>query len=249
MSAEGPAPATPEPLPDHLTPFISGTALAARTILRCLTRVRIEGALDEIPKEGPLIVAANHASNADGVLLGGWMTPALGRRIHWLGKREFTEWPIAGRMARAGSVHPVDRSGADVEAFRLAQRIVDEGHVLLVFPEGTRSPTGVLGEAKDGLALLALRSGARILPVGVTGTERFWPKGKGIHPGGRVTMRLGPSFTVADIVPAGTDRKTAKRLATEGIMARIAALLPVARQGAYAEAAARLPDGGSAAIG
>src|SRR5438874_1625123 len=84
-------------------------------------------------RSGPLIIAANHLSNADGIMVGGWLTPALGRRIHWLGKREFTEFPIVGRMARAGSVHPVDRDTADIEAFRLAQRILDEGHVLVVF--------------------------------------------------------------------------------------------------------------------
>lgn len=227
----------PEPVRDDITPLIAATMLVARTSLRCLTRVRVDGTLDEIPRDGPLVVAANHLSNADGVLLGGWLTPALGRRIHWLGKREMVEWPVLGRVVRSISVHPVDRSGTDVEAFRLAERILAEGHVLIVFPEGTRSLTGNLGEAKDGLALLAMRTGARILPVGITGTDRFWPKGTYPHPGGHIALRVGTSFSVADIVPAGTDRKTTKRLVTEGIMARIAALLPVAKRGAYAEAA------------
>jgi 1-acyl-sn-glycerol-3-phosphate acyltransferase len=230
----------PAPLRDDITPFIGATMLVARTSLRCLTRIRLDGALDAIPREGPLIVAANHLSNADGVLLGGWLTPALGRRIHWLGKREMVEWPVLGGAVRAISVHPVDRSGTDVEAFRLAERIVAEGHVLIVFPEGTRSPTGVLGEAKDGLALLAMRTGARILPVGITGTDRFWPKGSYPHPGGHVAMRVGTAFSVADIVPGGTDRRTTKRLATDGIMARIAALLPLEKRGSWAEAAANL---------
>jgi 1-acyl-sn-glycerol-3-phosphate acyltransferase len=229
-----------EPLPDNLTPFISGTALLARTALRCLTRVRIEGAIDRIPRSGPLIIAGNHISNADGALVGGWLTPALGRRIHWLGKREMVEWPILGRLARAGSVHPVDRASADVEAFRLAERILEEGHVLVVFPEGTRSPTGALQEAKDGLALLALRSGAPILPVGVAGTDRFWPRGRYPRPGGRVVLNVGKAFSLADLLPAGVDRKTAKRLATAAIMARIAALLPVRHRGAYAAAAEAL---------
>jgi 1-acyl-sn-glycerol-3-phosphate acyltransferase len=227
-----------EPLPDHLTPFISGTALVARTALRCLTRVRIEGAIDRIPKSGALIIASNHISNADGVLVGGWLTPALGRRIHWLGKRELVEWPVLGRLARAGSIHPVDRASADVEAFRLAERILAEGHVLVVFPEGTRSPTGALQEAKDGLALLALRTGAPILPVGVAGTDRFWPKGRFLRPGGRITLNVGEAFTLGEVLPAGVDRRTAKRLATAAIMGRIAALLPPRHRGAYAAAAA-----------
>jgi 1-acyl-sn-glycerol-3-phosphate acyltransferase len=226
-----------QPLPDHLTPFIRMMAFLARTALRCLTRVRIDGAIDRIPRDGPLIIASNHMSNADGVIVGGWLTPALGRRIHWLGKREFLEWPLIGRMARAGSVHPVDRATADVEAFRLAERILAEGHVLVVFPEGTRSPTGALQEAKDGLALLALRSGAPILPVAVTGTERFWPKGRFLRPGGRIGLNVGEAFRVADILPPTTDRRTAKRLATPAIMSRIAALLPPRYRGAYGVAA------------
>jgi 1-acyl-sn-glycerol-3-phosphate acyltransferase len=223
-------------LPDHLTWFIRTVAAFARLALRCLTRVSIEGDLHRIPRDGPLIIASNHLSNADGVVVGGWLTPALGRRIHWLGKREMLEWPIVGPMARAGSVHPIDRGGADVEAFRLAQRILDEGHVLVVFPEGTRSTTGGLQEAKDGLALLALRSGAPILPVGVFGTDRFWPRGKLPRPGGRIGMKVGEAFRLSDIIPAGVDRKTAKGLATAAIMARIAAVLPERHRGVYAAA-------------
>jgi 1-acyl-sn-glycerol-3-phosphate acyltransferase len=235
--------AQPEPLPDGLTPFIRGVALMARTALRGLSRVRVEGHLDRIPRQGPLIIAANHLSNADGVLVGGWLTPALGRRIHWLGKREMVDWPILGRLARAGSVHPVDRGTADIEAFRLAQRILDDGHVLVIFPEGTRSPTGALQEAKDGLAILALRTGATILPVGVAGTDRFWPRGRTPRPGGRLTLRVGEPFRLSDVLPAGLDRRTAKSLATKAIMARIAALLPPRHRGVYADAVEALVRG------
>jgi 1-acyl-sn-glycerol-3-phosphate acyltransferase len=201
--------------------------------MRCLTRVNVEGPFDRIPREGPLIIASNHLSNADGVVIGGWLTPKLGRRIHWLGKREMVEWPILGRLARSGSVHPVDRGAADVDAFRLAQRILDEGHVLVVFPEGTRSTTGGLQEAKDGLALLALRSGAPILPVGVSGTDRFWPRGGFPRPGGRIGLRVGEAFRLSEVVPNGLDRKAAKRIATAAIMARIAELLPERHRGVY----------------
>ena len=131
-----------------------------------MSRITVEGAIDEIPREGPLILAANHASNLDAVVLGSWLMPKLGRRIHWLGKKELFDWPIVGWAAANGGVHPVDRGAADVEAFRLAQRILDEGNILFVFPEGTRSPDGSLQEARDGLAVLALRTGAPIVPLG-----------------------------------------------------------------------------------
>jgi 1-acyl-sn-glycerol-3-phosphate acyltransferase len=175
-----------------LTPLISGTALGARTLARCFTRVRVEGAIDAIPREGPVILASNHISNADGVVIGAWLTPRLGRRIHWLGKREMFDWPVVGWMARNGGIVPVDRSTADVEAFRLAQRVLQAGEVLMVFPEGTRSPTAELQKPKDGLAMLALRTDATIVPIGVSNTDRVWPKGRPMPRfGGHATLRVG----------------------------------------------------------
>lgn len=216
--------------------FIRGTAFLTRTITRCLTRVRISGALDEIPVEGPLIIASNHVSNADGVLVGAWLTPRLGRRIHWLGKREMTEWPIIGPISLAGSIHPVDRDHADIEVFRLMIRILEAGNAVVVFPEGTRSASGSLQPAKDGVAMLALKTGATILPVGVIDTDRFWPKGKPPRIGGRIEMRVGRPFRLADLLPTDLDRRAAKAAATKAIMGRIAELLPARQQGVYGPA-------------
>lgn len=231
------------PLEGHLTPLIRTIAFGARTIARSITRVRVEGALDEIPDEGPVILAANHISNADAVILGAWLTKRLGRRIHWLGKKEMFDWPIVGWVARNGGVHPVDRGGADVDAFRLAERVLEEGHVLMIFPEGTRSPTGELQKPKDGLAMLALRTGAPIVPIGMADTDRVWPRGQRLpRPGGRATMRIGRPFRLADELPAGIDRKSAKRLATDLIMRRIAAELPPRHRGVYADSAQRDVD-------
>lgn len=234
--SDAPAPA-PERLDGHLTPLIWSVAFGARTIARAITRVRVEGAIDAIPKEGPVILAANHASNADAVILGAWLTERLGRRIHWLGKKEMFDWPIVGWVFRNGGVHPVDRSSADVEAFRLAERVLEEGHVLMIFPEGTRSPTGELQKPKDGLAMIALRSGAQIVPIGIANTDRVWPKGRRLPRfGGHATMRIGRPFRPADELTAGLDRKSAKAAATDLIMRRIAAELPPRQRGPYREA-------------
>lgn len=226
-----------EPIESSITPLISTLTLVGRTFGRAMSRVRIEGAVDEIPQEGPVILAANHASNFDAVVLGAWLIPGLGRRIHWLGKKELFDWPLIGWLAANGGVHPVDRGAADVEAFRLARRILDEGHILFVFPEGTRSPDGALHEAQDGVAVLALRTGAPIVPLGIAGSQRVWPKGQAIpRPGGHVTVRVGRPFRVAELLPPDVDRRTAKGLATTLIMERIAALLPPSQRGAYAAA-------------
>ena len=169
--------------------------------------------------------------------------PALKqRRIHWLGKKELFDWPGFGWLAARGGVHPVDRGAADIEAFRLATRILESGYVLLIFPEGTRSPDGQLQEAKDGLAMLALRTGAAIVPVGINGSDRVWPKGRKVPlpiPRRTVTVHVGTPFRLADVVPAGADRKAAKAIATTAIMGRIAALLEPRQRGVYADA---VPD-------
>ncbi len=233
----------PEPIDSSITPLISVVAFGGRIFARAMSRISIEGAVDEIPRDGPLIIAANHASNFDAPVVGAWLIPRLGRRIHWLGKRELFAWPIVGWVAANGGVHPVDRDSADVEAFRLASRILEGGHVLFVFPEGTRSPDGALQEARDGVALLALRSGAPILPIGIGGSNRVWPKGQRFpHPGGHVVIRVGHPFRPVDELPAGTDRKAAKGLATRMIMERIAALLPVRQRGVYGAAKGDEPD-------
>ena len=227
----------PEPIDSSITPLLSIVTFGGRIWARAMSRITIEGAVDEIPRNGPLIIAANHASNFDAPAVGAWLIPKLGRRIHWLGKRELFSWPIVGWVAANGGVHPVDRDSADVEAFRLATRILEGGHALFVFPEGTRSPDGALQEARDGVALLALRTGAPIVPIGIGGSNRVWPKGQRLpHPGGHVVIRVGRPFRPADELPAGTDRKTAKGLVTRMIMERIAALLPVRQRGVYGAA-------------
>jgi 1-acyl-sn-glycerol-3-phosphate acyltransferase len=223
-----------EPIDSSLSPFLRVLTFGGRTFGRAMSRVRLEGAVEEIPADGPVILAANHASNLDAIVIGAWLIPKLGRRIHWLGKKELFAWPIVGWTATHGGVHPVERGAADLEAFRLAQRILDEGNILFVFPEGTRSPDGALQAAQDGVAALATRTGAPIVPLAISGSNGVWPKGQKLpHPGGHVTIRIGHPFRPAELLPPGTDRRTAKGLVTTMIMERIAALLPPAQRGPY----------------
>jgi 1-acyl-sn-glycerol-3-phosphate acyltransferase len=230
---------TREAIEGSVTPLIRGSALVARVAAQALTRVRVVGDIDAIPASGPVILASNHVSNLDGMVLGAWLVPRIPRRIHMLGKKEMFEWPVVGYLARNGGVHPVDRAGADVEAFRTAERILEQGHVLLIFPEGTRSRDGRLQRARDGLAMLALRTGSPIVPIGVADSDRVWPRGQKLprpRPGTRVTVRIGLPFRLADELPEGLSRKEAKAAATELIMRRIAALLPPRQRGAYGDA-------------
>jgi 1-acyl-sn-glycerol-3-phosphate acyltransferase len=228
-----PVPDEADPAEQQITGLIRLFALGARVVARAIARVRVEG-LEHLPTSGPLILAPNHASNADPVVVGAWLTPRLGRRIHWFAKKEVLDWPVLGWIGRAGGVHGIERGAADVEGFRTAMKVLEAGGVLLVFPEGTRSPNGELQEAKDGLATLAIRSGAAILPIGLAGSLRVWPKGSRPHIGHRITMRIGKPFRPADVLEEGIDRRAAKALVTREVMGRIAAQLPASQRGVYA---------------
>jgi len=106
--------------------------------------------------------------------------------------------------------------------------------VLFIFPEGTRSPDGALQEGRDGVSSLALRTGAPIVPVAIAGSDRVWPRGQKLpRPGGRVTVRVGSPFRLADVLPQDVDKRDAKAQATAIIMRRIAALLPERQRGVY----------------
>ena len=225
----------PEGTASSVTLLSHALGLAARIGTRIFTHVRFEGSINDIPRAGPVILAANHVSNVDGVLLAGWVLPHLSRQVQWLGKKEMFDVPIMGRVVRAYGVHPVERSGADIEAFRIAEGILEAGQVLLLFPEGTRSRNGALQVPRDGLAVLALRTGATIVPIGLSDTNKVWPRGKKprFWRNGHVTVRIGKPFRLADELPPNLSRKDAKGQATDLIMRRIAALLPERQRGPY----------------
>jgi cytidylate kinase len=227
----------PTPIASRNGLLLTFGGLIFRGIARAIVRIQVEGDLASIPRTGPLIVAANHASSADPVLIGAFLPKTLGRPLNWLGKRELVEMPVIGWFMRRVPIHPVDRATADLEAFRVAMRILESGNILAVFPEGTRSEDGILQAAKDGAAVLALRSGAPVLPVAVGDSDQMWPKHSRLpRPGRTVTVRYGRPFRVAEelpLAPAGMDRRAAKEAATALIMARIAELLPERQRGVY----------------
>ena len=183
---------------------------------------------ENAPVEGPLIVASNHLNNADPPAV----ALALPRLPVFMAKREMLTWPILGLGFRMFGAFPVRRGGADLSAIRAATDIVNEGNMLVMFPEGTRSRTGGLTKGHPGTALVALRTGAPILPVAVTGTEKIvWPwlfiKPLSIR---HVTVTLGKPFTLPPVEKINGE---AAAEATKIIMAKIAELLPPEFRGVY----------------
>ena len=188
-------------------------------------------AVGRIPPTGPLIVASNHLNLADPPLL----CASIPRRIVFMTKEELVYSRRGGHFIRAFGAVPVRREGLDRKALRQAQALLDRGMALGMFPEGTRSPSAQMQRAYPGTALLALRSGAPILPVGITGTENIKGMGRVLaRPRIRITVTMGEPFHL----PPLQGRASAARLAelTDLIMARIARLLPSSYRGVYGEA-------------
>ena len=200
------------------------TTRLMRLVVWTFGRYEVVGA-DRMPRRGPLIVVANHLNNADPPLLGA----ALPRRLRFMAKHELFDSP-AGIFIRWFGAFPVRRFEADLAALRTAQSILKEGGVLAMFPEGHRSRSGGLGPPHPGTALIALRSGAPLLPVAITGTEAIRsPLVLLRRPPIRVVV--GESFTLPATRRVGSEQVHA---ATEEIMQRIAALLPERYRGVYA---------------
>ncbi|MGA8534421.1 MAG: lysophospholipid acyltransferase family protein [Candidatus Tumulicola sp.] len=140
-------------------------ALALRGFFRTVFRARAYG-VENIPRDGPLIVACNHRSYFD--------PPALcfcPRRIRFMAKKELFEIPILGPLIRAVGAYPVDRRGSAKAAIKQSLAVLQSGGVVGIFPEGTRNLTGDV-RPQTGVALLATLSGAPVLPACVTGGHR-----------------------------------------------------------------------------
>jgi cytidylate kinase len=231
-------PSRQTPVATRVVPIIAFVSAVLRLVVRIIVRFRVEGDLGKVPETGPMILASNHASSADPVLIGAFLNQQLGRPLNWLGKRELLDFPLTGWLGRQGGIHPVDRDAADLDAFRSAMRVLEAGQILAVFPEGTRSRDGGLQQVREGVGMLALRSGAPVLPVAVVDSDLMWPRGHLLPRfGKRVTVRYGTPFGVTEALEAAglpTKGRQATEAATRLIMTRIAELLPPRQRGVYA---------------
>ena len=124
----------------------------------------------------------------------------------------------------------MDRDGRDLDGYRWARRLLDRDKVLAMFPETTRSLTG-MQRAVPGVAMLALHTQAPILPVGIEGTAHLGPYWRVATPTGRITLRVGQPFTLPSI-EGKVGRAQLQGLA-DMVMYRIAALVPEELQGVY----------------
>jgi 1-acyl-sn-glycerol-3-phosphate acyltransferase len=185
--------------------------------------MRVEGRAN-VPRSGAYIAVANHISWYDPPAL----TFALGLPLRYMAKREIFSLPVLGWVVRGIGNIPVRRGEGDRRAVATALAVLRAGHPLGFFPEGTRSRTRRLGRAKPGIAFLARRSGATILPVGLSGTPAGGPR---IPPRRDIHVRIGAPFTLDDL---GAGPEMDEQAVADGIMRRVADLLPDEMKGEYA---------------
>jgi 1-acyl-sn-glycerol-3-phosphate acyltransferase len=182
--------------------------------------------MENFPKKGPALVIINHLGDADAVLLGA-STPYP---IDALGKIELHEHPVVGGIFRAYGVIWIHRGRPDRKALHAALEGLAEGRVIAMAPEGRESVTGALEDGKEGAAFIALKSGAPIVPVVMTGTENS-------HVYGHMKRfkRASVTFTVGKpfVLHESANRRTRLQDGTRQIMETLANMLPESYRGSY----------------
>ena len=182
-----------------------------------------------VPERGPLILFGNHVNFLEGPLL---YTHLLPRPQAGFAKAETWDNPALRLLANLWEVIPLHRGEADMAALRRALEALEEGRILGVAPEGTRSGDGRLQPGQPGIIFLALRSGAPLLPLVTSGTEQFWDNLRRVRRT-HVRIAVGRPFYLE---PGGVQvtRAVRQQMADEA-MYQMAALLPPASRGAYAD--------------
>jgi len=209
-----------------MAPESSRIYKATRVLVQCmmplLGGITVIGR-ENIPSEGAVILAPNHSAHMDPP----YLSMILTRQLRMMAKEELFKVPILGPYIRALGAFPVKRGTADRAALRTAVDLLKQGHVVGIFPEGTRSEDGVLLPAEKGFALIARQTGAPIVPVAMHGTARVLPhSSKRLHRY-HVRVAIGKPFTAQEIIAANEGSgKDALTAIGEATMSAIANLMP-----------------------
>jgi 1-acyl-sn-glycerol-3-phosphate acyltransferase len=206
-------------------------------IVRLMVTVYLAGLFhvsgaQNMPRTGPLIVCPNHSATLDPPLV-----PAfLPRSDAWsMAKFEYFTNPVLGWFFRNYHAFPVVRHTADRRALRRAFDLLKAGHVLIIYPEGTRVESGLLATPEPGAGFIAQKAGCPVLPVALTGTRECLPKGARWPRRVQVAIHFGKPFVVAE--RRATGERISHEEASDAIMLAIAELLPPEKRGAYSDTA------------
>ncbi len=196
---------------------------ALRVVFALILRVELRG-VENVPRSGALIVAISHSSFIDPVVIGAF----LPREVVPMAKIEAFDYPILGALIRWYGAFAVRRGEVDVRAFKNALAVLRRGLAMVIAPEGHRSETGALQRGREGAIILALRSGAPLLPVAVWGGKPLWKNLARLRP---TEMRIVIGKPVLPSV-SNPNREQIAAMSDE-LMLRIAALMPRELHGYY----------------
>ncbi len=184
--------------------------------------------VENVPRTGALVVAMNHTSFVDPMLVGVFVP----RDVVMMSKIENFKLPLLNNLVKWYGAFPIRRGEADREAIKKALEVLRAGDALLMAPEGTRSADGQLQQGHDGLALIATRTHAPILPFAIAGAKPVSKNLSRLHRT-KVYVNIGKPITVESSTPKPS-REELSAL-TDQVMLRIAALLPPEQRGVYKE--------------
>ncbi len=157
-------------------------------ILLCRTYLRLRAfGRENVPRKGPFLIACNHASFLDPILAG----TAAPRVLCYLARASLFRPPLKWLIERLFA-YPLSRGESDPGAFKVVQRLLEQGHGVLLFPEGTRTRDGHLQHFRGGIGLLAHRCQVPVIPVYIRGSFECWPRTKKFPRPGRVEVHFGP---------------------------------------------------------
>ena len=208
--------------------IVYGTSnLFMKSTLRAFGDLKVEGK-ENVPRKGALIVVSNHLSDIDPGLL----NVIIPRRVQFMAKADLFQIPIVAHLFKAYGAYPIREDGREFYSINQSLRILKHNGVMGIFPEGAKNPDA-LGRAMLGAGIIATLSGAPILPVGITGTEKMGNWLRVCYPKGKFKITIGEPFTPQ---PVNKQRLRAHvERVTDRIMESIAALLPERRRGVYHE--------------
>ena len=197
--------------------------MAMRAVFRVILRVHLRG-LENIPRQGPVILAISHSSFLDPLVAGAYSP----RDVIPMAKAEAFNLPVIGLIIRSYGAFPVRRGEVDMTAIKMALRILQNNLMLIIAPEGHRSQSGSLQQGREGAIILSLRSGAPILPIAVWGGKAFW-KNLIRFRRTQISYFVGKPVLPAEMKPS-RDQVTGM---SHELMLRIAEMMPAELHGYY----------------
>lgn len=177
---------------------------AVKIYMKLRYKITVKG-LENVPASGPVIITSTHISDMDPPLV----AVTSKRQLAFFAKEELFKIPVLGFIISRLNAFPVSRGKSDRAALKKSVEVLEDGNMLLIFPEGTRSKTGELGEFQEGASFIAMKANAQIVPTAITGK---YDRKNG------VTITYGEPIDIKALSDEGVKRKEMTQITREAIL-------------------------------